>query len=49
MDETKESDSSFNLLLDEQATANFAEILGEEGLMRAGFVIHESNNLVVEP
>jgi hypothetical protein len=34
----------FTLKLDETQTERFLKVLNDEGLMRAGFVIHESNN-----
>ncbi len=39
--------SSFSLKLDEAETERFLKLLSDEGLMRAGFVIHESNNVSV--
>lgn len=34
----------FTLELDEDAMKKFESILNDEGLMRAGFIIHDSNN-----
>ena len=39
--------SGFSLRLDEDETERFLKLLSDEGLMRAGFVIHESNNASV--
>jgi len=36
--------TGFSLKLDEAETERFLKVLNDEGLMRAGFVIHESNN-----
>jgi hypothetical protein len=37
----------FTLKLDEADTERFLKLLNDEGLMRAGFVMHESNNAQV--
>ena len=39
--------SSFSLRLDEEEAEKFLKVLSQEGLMRAGFVIHDSNNVSV--
>jgi GNAT superfamily N-acetyltransferase len=39
--------SGFSLKLDEAEAERFLKLLSDEGLMRAGFVIHESNNISV--
>lgn len=39
--------TGFSLQLDESETERFLQLLNDEGLMRAGFVIHESNNASV--
>lgn len=36
--------NQFTLELDEAAIKKFEDIINDEGLMRAGFIIHESNN-----
>jgi hypothetical protein len=36
--------TGFSLKLDEAETERFLKLLNDEGLMRAGFVIHQSNN-----
>jgi hypothetical protein len=33
------------LTLDEETTERFSMLVNDEGVMRAGFVCHESNNL----
>lgn len=43
----KDPNLGFELELDEDAAKKFVNALKDEGLMRAGFVIHESNNLTV--
>jgi hypothetical protein len=35
-----------SLVLDDAAVEKFSNLLQDEGVMQAGFVIHESNNLV---
>lgn len=35
----------FTLELDEDAIKKFEDTMNDEGLMRAGFIIHESNNI----
>ncbi|MFJ7967598.1 hypothetical protein [Streptomyces sp. NPDC096324] len=35
-----------SLVLDDAAVEKFSNLLQNEGVMQAGFVIHESNNLV---
>lgn len=37
----------FELEIDAKTAKKFVKMLKDEGLMRAGFVIHESNNTVV--
>jgi hypothetical protein len=39
--------SGFQLDLDPKAAEAFLKHLKDEGLMQAGFVIHESNNLTI--
>lgn len=34
-----------SLSLDEETTERFSMLVNDEGVMRAGFVAHESNNL----
>lgn len=41
------NDANFELQVDDDEARKFVKILENEGLMRAGFVIHESNNLTV--
>ena len=43
----RERVTGFSLKLDEKETERFLKLLNDEGLMRAGFVIHESNNASV--
>lgn len=47
IENAKKNVTSFSLSLDESETERFLKVLSEEGLMRAGFVIHESNNTSV--
>jgi hypothetical protein len=41
---TASTETSTTFELDESAAAMFSTMLSDEGVMRAGFVIHESNN-----
>ena len=36
---------NFTLTIDEEDTKAFANILNDESLMRAGFVMHQANNI----
>jgi len=40
----KKGESGFKLNLNKKTAKKFIKFLNDEGLMRAGFVIHESNN-----
>ena len=40
----QETNESFTL--DDTAVEAFADVLNDEGNMRAGFIIHESNNAI---
>ncbi len=44
---TEKSKTGFQLSLTAQEAEKFLKHLKNEGLMQAGFVIHESNNLTV--
>ncbi|GGX26703.1 hypothetical protein PGH47_28580 [Streptomyces sp. HUAS 31] len=43
MDQDQSIDNS--LFLDEETTERFSMLVNDEGVMRAGFVAHEANNL----